>query len=114
MNPINRTLNATSVGTNALVFFPDWMQNPFNVAINCILTAAATWAIQGTRDFATTSMPTWNGSSNVTWTDISAATVTATMQQQITAPWSAIRVIVPEATDTATLKVNIMQVVLSP
>lgn len=113
MYPINKTINGTAVGTSAFVFFPDYNQNPFNVGINCILTAAATWAIQGTRD-ATALLPTWNGSSSVTWSDLSAATVTATMQAQITSPYAAMRVIVSSATDTAVLQVNVMQSVNSP
>lgn len=114
MLPISKTINGTAVGSSAFVFFPDWQQNPFNVGVNIVLTAAATWSVQGTRDYGTTSMPTWNGSSSVAWFNLGAADFTASMQAQYTTPVTAIRVLVSSATDTASLLVNVAQSVNSP
>ena len=59
------TTNGT--GTSS-IWFPDWMQNPFNVGIQCVVTGTATFNIEHTLDNIEiiTSTNPFSGNANAT------------------------------------------------
>lgn len=114
MLPISKTINGTAVGSSAFVAFPDYFQNPFSLNyVVSIPTGNATYSMQYTLDRGTTILPTWNGSSDVVWSPLISA-ATATMTGSLTAPVTALRVQVDNATATGTVLVNLAQSVNSP
>jgi len=114
MLPISKTVAGTAVGTAAFVVFPDYFQNPFSLSyIVSIPTGAATFTLAYTLNRATTVLPTWNGSSDVVWSNLVAAG-TATVTGTISSPITALRLLVPNATDTATVQIDLAQSVNSP
>lgn len=114
MLPISKLVSGTAVGTAAFVVFPDYFQNPFNLSyVASIPTGAATYSLQYTNNRATTVLPTWNGSSDVVWNTIVSAG-TSTLTGTLTNPLAALRLLVPSATDTATVLLELVQSVNSP
>lgn len=114
MLPISKLVSGTAVGSAAFVVFPDWNQNPFSLSyVASIPTGAATYSLQYTLNYATTSLPTWNGSSDVIWNTI-VADATGTLTGTISNPVVALRLLVPGATDTATVRLDLAQSVNSP
>jgi len=114
MLPISKTVAGTAVGTAAFIVFPDYFQNPFSMSyVVSIPTGAATFTLQYTLNRATTVLPLWNGSADVVWNTIVSAG-TATMTGTISNPVAAIRLLVPSATDIATVLGEFAQSVNSP
>lgn len=101
---------------NSAVCIPDFMQNPFQISIGCVLgTAGGTFSVQHTFDYTTVMSPTWNGSTGVTWwnnTGISNAT--ASVSGNYAFPVAAIRLNVSEAVATTTVDVSITQAQNAP
>lgn len=113
MQPIAVTVTGTGVSTS---FIMDYMQNPFQVSLGCTLgTAAGTFSVQHTYDYATVFSPTWNGSTGVTWFNNTAITnATATISGNYTLPVAAIRLNVSNAVATTTVTMNIAQASNAP
>jgi hypothetical protein len=113
MMPIQMRVTGTG---NSTAIIPDFMQNPFNISIGCVLgTAAGTFSVQHTFDYSTVMSPTWNGSSGVTWfnnTGINAAT--ASVSGNYAFPVAAIRLNVSGAVATTTVDVSITQASNAP
>lgn len=64
MQPIQVTVNGTGIST---AFIMDYMQNPFQVSVACVMDAAGTYSVEHTFNYSTVFSPTWNGSTGVTW-----------------------------------------------
>jgi len=65
MQPVQITVLGTA---NSTPIFLDNFQNPFQVSIACVLNANnATFTVQHCFDRTTAYLPTWDGSTNVTW-----------------------------------------------
>lgn len=72
MQPVQITVLGTA---NSTPIFMDLFQNPFQVSIACVLNAGnATFTVQHCFDRATAYLPTWDGSTNVTWFNNSGIT----------------------------------------
>lgn len=113
MQPIAVTVTGTAVSTS---FIMDYMQNPFQVSIGCTLgTAAGTFSVQHTLDYATVFSPTWNGSTGVTWFNNTGITnATASITGNYAFPVAAIRLNVTSALATTTVTMNIAQASNAP
>ena len=77
MQPVQLTQNGTGFTRPVIM---DYMQNPFQVSLGCIVSASgtATFNVEHTFDFSgILNNPAWNGTTGVTWfanTGITAAT----------------------------------------
>ena len=113
MQPIQVTVIGTGSST---AFLPDYMQNPFNISIACVLnTAVATFNVQHCFDFRTAYLPTWDGSTNVTWFNNSGITsATANISGNYAFPVAAIRLQVSNAVATTLVTMNITQASNAP
>jgi hypothetical protein len=113
MQPIQVTVTGTAAST---AFLMDYMQNPFQVSVACVLgTAAGTFSVQHTFDYTTVFSPTWNGSTGVTWFNNSGITnATATISGNYAFPVAAIRLNVTNAVATTTVAMTITQASNAP
>lgn len=101
MMPTQRTVNGTGVSTP---IFPDQFQNPFSVSIGVVFGAAAgTFSVQHTFDYSTVMLPTWDGSTGVTWFNNSGITnATGSISSNYAFPVAAIRLNITNAVATTT------------
>ena len=113
MMPIQVSVTGTGVSTS---FLPDYFQNPFQVSIGCVIgTAAGTFSVQHCFDFRTAYLPTWDGSTNVTWFNNSGITsATANISGNYAFPVAAIRLQVSNAVATTLVTMNITQASNAP
>ena len=78
MQPVQVSVTGTAFSPPIVM---DYMQNPFNVSLGCIVSSGgtATFSVEHTFDYSgILSSPTWNGTTNVTWfgnTGITATTI---------------------------------------
>lgn len=119
MLPVMKTISGTATGTTAFIVAPDIFQNPFSIAwAITIPTGAATYTLQATTDWSTVMQPTWNGSTVVNWVanpnGTTAVNSTTALSGNYAFPVAAIRLLVPSATDTATVQISLIQSVNSP
>lgn len=110
-------LQTTVIGTGSSVpWIMDYMQNPFQVSIGCVLgTAAGTFNVQHCFDYRTVFLPTWDGSTGVTWfnnTGITAAT--ASISGNYAFPVAAIRLNVVSAVATTQVQIFVTQASNAP
>lgn len=113
MMPIQMTLNGTAVST---AIIPDQFQNPFNISIGCALaTAAGTFSVQHCFDYSTVMLPTWDGSTGVTWFNNSGITnATASISGNYAFPVAAIRLNVTNAVATTQVTLFLAQASNAP
>lgn len=113
MQPIQVTVTGTGVST---AFLPDYMQNPFQISIGCVLgTAAGTFSVQHCFDYQTVYSTAWNGSTGVTWFNNSGITnATASISGNYAFPVAAIRLNVSNAVATTTVTMIITQATNAP
>lgn len=113
MQPIQVTVIGTGSST---AFIMDYMQNPFQVSIGCVLgTAAGTFNVQHTFDYSTVFSPTWNGSTGVTWFNNSGITnATANISGNYAFPVAAIRLNISNAVATTQVTMTITQASNAP
>ena len=109
-----KTLQTTVLGTgNSVPFFLDLNANPFQVSIGCVVNTtgqAATWNVQHCFDYATAYLPSWDGSTNVTWFNNSGiANATANISGNYAFPVVAVRLNVPNSTATTTVTMYLTQ-----
>jgi len=107
-----KTFQATVTGTaNSPIFYPDLMANPFQVSIACVVgTAAATFNVQHCFDYATAYLPTWDGSTGVTWfNNTGIANATANISGNYAFPVVAVRLNVTSAVATSTVTLYVTQ-----
>ena|SRR5689334_6168772 len=113
MQPIAVTVTGTAVST---AFIPDYMQNPFQISIGCVLgTAAGTFSVQHCFDYSTVLSPKWDGSTSVTWFNNSGITnATGSISGNYAFPVAAIRLNVSDAVATTTVTMFITQATNAP
>lgn len=113
MKPVQVLVTGTGISTT---IFPDLYQNPFNVSVACVLgTAAGTFSVQHTFDAATAYLPTWDGSTTVTWfTNSGITNATGTISGNYAFPVAAIRLNVSNAVATTTVAMTIIQATNAP
>jgi hypothetical protein len=102
------TVNGTGISSP---FFLDLNQNPFAVSVACVLgTAAGTFTVEHTFNSRTAYLPTWDGSTNVTWFPNSGITVaTASISGNYAFPVVAVRLNVVSAVATTTVTMFLTQ-----
>ncbi len=60
-------LTANGTGTSAVIWFPDWMQTPFNIGIQCVVAGTATFNVEHTLDnIDVTQIGPFSGNANAT------------------------------------------------
>lgn len=113
MMPIQVSVTGTGV---SVPFLPDFMQNPFAISIGCVLgTAAATFSVQHCFDYRTAYLPTWDGSTNVTWFNNSGITnSTISTSGNYAFPVAAIRLQVSGAVATSLVTMFLTQASNAP
>ena len=113
MQPIQVSVTGTGVSTS---FIPDYMQNPFQISIGCVLgTAAGSFSVQHCFDYSTVFSPTWNGSTGVTWFNNSGITnATGSISGNYAFPVAAIRLNVSNAVATTLVTMFITQASNAP
>lgn len=112
MMPIQMTVTGTAVST---AIIPDQFQNPFSVSIGCVLVNAGTFSVQHTFDYSTVMLPSWDGSTGVTWFSNSGITnATASISGNYAFPVAAVRLNVTNAVATTTVTVFFAQATNAP
>jgi hypothetical protein len=113
-------LTQNGTGTSA-IWFPDWMQNPFAVGIQCIATSTVQFSVQHTLDNIDVTnggggqggvSPTVNATTaaNATWIDNPGITLaTATINGNYAFPVRAIRVQIQSSTATGVVAATFIQ-----
>jgi hypothetical protein len=112
MQPIAVTTIGTATSTP---FIMDYMQNPFQVSVGCVLNSGtAFFNVQHIFDYSTVFSPTWNGTSG-TWFNNSGITgATASISGNYAFPVAAIRLQVASCSATASVTMNITQASNAP
>lgn len=114
-----------AIGTaTSTVVIPDYMQNPFQISVGCVLgTAAGTFSIQHSLDFPTVYAPSFNGATalvngavqTATWFDNSGITnATASITGNYAFPVAAIRLNIKNAVATTQVTAIITQATNAP
>lgn len=118
--PMPAVLTQNGTGTSA-IWFPDWMQNPFNIGIQCVATSTVQFSVQHTLDNIDVTnggggqgsvSPTANATTaaNATWIDNPGITAaTATINGNYAFPVRAIRVNIQSSTATGVVVVTLIQ-----
>lgn len=113
MMPTKRTVTGTS-GVSSPIF-PDQFQNPFSVSIGCVLTAAGTFSVQHTFDYSTVMLPTWDGSTGVTWfTNSGITAATTSIASNYAFPVAAVRLSVLDGVATTSVTMFYAQATNAP
>lgn len=113
MQPIQVSVTGTGIST---AFLPDYFQDPFAISIACVIgTASGTFSVQHCFDFRTVYLPTWDGTSGVTWFNNSGITsATTSITSNYAFPVAAIRLNVSEAVSTTSVTMFLTQATNAP
>lgn len=112
-------LTQNGTGTSA-IWFPDWMQNPFNIGIQCVATSTVTFNVEHTLDnIDVVQIGPFSGNANATtaanatWLPNSGITAATTnINGNYAFPVRAIRVNILSSTATGIVTVTFAQATL--
>lgn len=105
--PMPALLTQTGTGTTA-IWTPDWMQDPFNVAIGVIDASGAGYQIEATLDDLT--QGSGYTAANATWYPIATTTVfAASTTMNVQFPVTGLRINVVTAAAGSTVSANFIQ-----